>query len=255
MHIRLLQALLHILLGSITIASASAFKSPTRHLTYRSANSTFGSLHILNSCSRPLKARSVGAHSTNSSHDASEIPLPAGTSYREPFRETIPISKAEAKQMVDTHVAPIDAATGKVKGQGVSFMITTPSNADWGHGITQVEYSLIQNSENNDAFKRLWYDISLLNCAAPDHEVTDLQASRDPALNRKKVEGCPGYRNGIAMWTSESEKCRPVYCDGVQYCEAVYNYDATKVNEASFACTKEYRGDLFVELCAGSGNG
>ena len=114
------KTLLRLLLGSTTIHSVSAFKHET-------TDKNFGSLHIINSCNQPLKARSVGAYPSNSSRDAVEYPLPANHFHREQLRETVPISKAEASEMVTTHVAPIDPATGKIKGQGISFMITTPS--------------------------------------------------------------------------------------------------------------------------------
>lgn len=252
-----LGTLKRLLLVSLTVdfVSGSRFGKFGIKPRYDDPGKAYGSLYVINSCKHDMIARSVGAYDQNSSRDAVEFAIPAGLTYYEGFRETIPISKAEAEEMVKTHNPPIDTASGKMKGQGVSFMINSPNNTDWGNGITQLEYSLIQNPENGDKFKRLWYDVSLLNCAVPKATVSDADASKDHKLNQKKVDGCPGYQNGIAMWTSDPESCRPIYCDGVQYCESIYNYDKTRPDEASFQCTKEYRGNLYVELCAGNGNG
>lgn len=240
---------------TIDVVSGFKFRVPGFSPRYIDPGNEIGSLYIINSCKSHMKARSVGAYSQNSSRDAFEFLIPAGNTYYEAFRETIPVSKAEAEEMVNTHKPLIDSASGKMKGQGISFMVTTPNNTDWGHSITQFEYSLIQNPENSDAFRRLWYDVSLLNCAEPETIVSDGDASLNRKLNQEKVDECPGYQNGIAMWTSDPESCRPIYCDGVQYCESIYNYDKTRTDEASFQCTEEYRGNLFVELCAGNGNG
>jgi hypothetical protein len=142
--------------------------------------------------------------------------------------------------------------TGQLAGAGVSikFMDETQNVSN----MLQLEYTLISNPNRGDDFLRLDYDISLLDCARIDN-VTDAMAMKSKQLNNHKVSGCPGYQNGLALWYDDSTICRPVYCDGLSYCDGIYNYDRTRIGEMSLACDQPYDGDMHFELCVGNGDG
>jgi hypothetical protein len=134
----------------------------------------------------------------------------------------------------------------------------TNTSKEYGANILQLEYALVMNTDRKDTIRRLEYDVSLLDCARPPPEhaqMSDAMASTDLTWNKKKIDGCPGYQNGLAVWFGNSSICRPIYCDGINYCDGVYNYDRTRAGEVSFECLAEYRGDLNFEACAANGNG
>ncbi|KAF2244717.1 hypothetical protein BU26DRAFT_434100 [Trematosphaeria pertusa] len=204
----------------------------------------YGSVYIKNSCGSDLYAYSVGAWLEGSDHSNDEFTIPAGGTYHEAYRVVVP------KEGVG-----MDSTLKKMPGQGISIKISNVTG-DLSN-ILQLEYSLVQNPLR-DKFRRLDYDISLLDCAKPpaDHaNMTDVQSSQELEWNQKKIDGCPGYQGGVALWFTDSKKCRPIYCDGQSYCDGIYNYDKTREGEMSLACHEEYRGDLYFEVCVGNGNG
>lgn len=133
----------------------------------------------------------------------------------------------------------------------------TPSPADT--NSTQIEYALYRDPHTPDTFKRLYYDVSLLDCAAPEllhpgANVTDFAAT--PDWHAEKVRLCPGYEEGVAVsfaGDKSGETCPPVYCDGREKCFFIYTWDRTRKVESSFTCAREYRGDVRVDLCVGKG--
>lgn len=152
-----------------------------------------------------------------------------------------------------TGAPPYCPGEDKLAGQAVSIKISR-SNDPADQNITQLEYALYQNPSTHDTFKRLYYDVSLLDCGAPDIAVTDFNATA--AMFARKVEVCPGYAGGVAVTFSGEEEgnvCPPVYCDGESRCFMVYTFDRTRRQESSFTCEKEYRGDLRLDLCVKEG--
>ncbi|KAJ4303380.1 hypothetical protein N0V90_002273 [Kalmusia sp. IMI 367209] len=200
------------------------------------------SLYIINRCKEDLFAMSVGAWRRGNDRNQIEYTIPSGSIYHEALRETI---------FHSNHSLNGTDYSGKEIGQGSVIKITRPPK-NYSHNVLQLEYAIGKNTET---FKKLWYDISLLDCAKTTALVTDVQASQDDNYNQKKIDSCPGYQNGIAMWTSDYKHCPPIYCDGVQFCDGIYNYDRSRENESTKSCDQEYRGNLYVELCAGNGNG
>jgi len=133
-------------------------------------------------------------------------------------------------------------------------MSKTNNTAD--QEITQLEYALYQNPHVPKLkYKQLNYDISLLNCATTDPSITDFNAT--PEMHAKKQELCPGYVGGVAVTFSADEDgkiCPPIYCDGKNKCFMIYTFDRTRLQESSFTCTEEYKGDLTLDLCVGNGD-
>lgn len=130
-----------------------------------------------------------------------------------------------------------------------------------------MEYALYRNPATGDAFKRLYYDVSLLDCANPrvmdltgqgfvgGGEITDFNATA--GMHAQKLALCPGYEGGVSVTFSGDENgevCPPIYCDGVEKCFMIYTFDRTRPQESSFTCEKEYRGDLRLDLCAERGD-
>lgn len=209
----------------------------------------YGGIWIKNSCNYNVYFRSEGAWERDDDHSEDINPIYAGETHYEVYRQTCP----KPPEHSDMKIPPNCPELNKMEGQGISIKITDDSKNL--SNILQLEYALVQNPQRHDNFVRLDYDISLLNCAVPRDNITDIQAAADEALNRKKIEGCPGYHDGLGLWFDNHELCRPIFCDGVTYCDGVYNYDKTREGEMSLACHNEYRGDMHFELCAGNGNG
>ncbi|KAF1979738.1 hypothetical protein BU23DRAFT_104276 [Bimuria novae-zelandiae CBS 107.79] len=145
--------------SSILVASGRSGLVPTLAMehTKRCQRSVEpgGLLYIINSCEEDFTMRSEGAWPQSADRSSIEIPLPAGDTCHKPVRET----------SYDSH--PI---ADQVLGNAMSVKITKPPN-DWSSNILQFEYALGQNTET---FKKLWYDISLLNCAVNTTAVTDV---------------------------------------------------------------------------------
>jgi hypothetical protein len=179
--------------------------------------------------------------------------LEPGGTWAEPYRVTCP--KGLKKNDNDTKI--YCANEDKVAGQGISVKIaSTPGS----NNIFQFEYALLQDparGESGDKFRRLNYDVSLLDCAAPTdcRNITDVCAT--PEEQERKAAGCPGYQEGLAVWLDTWEKafaakCPPMYCTGKQTCMDIYTWDRTRIDEASVACDAEFKGDLHVDLCVGN---
>ncbi|KAF2445626.1 hypothetical protein P171DRAFT_323327, partial [Karstenula rhodostoma CBS 690.94] len=167
--------------------------------------SQHGNVLIYNSCSYDVYLLSVGAHYLGGHRDGSAVgwgtpedavyhTIPSGTHYTEPFRTSAGCAY--------TGAPPYCPAEDKLAGQGVSIKISRSNNpAD--QNITQLEYALYQNPNIHDTFKRLYYDVSLLDCGAPDVSVTDFNAT--DTMYAKKKELCPGYIGGVAVTFSGDE--------------------------------------------------
>ncbi|KAL5436171.1 hypothetical protein PMIN06_006085 [Paraphaeosphaeria minitans] len=215
-----------------------------------------GNVIIYNWCAYDVYFVSVGAHylggyrngsatGWGTPEDAIYHAIPSGKYYTEPFRASAGCSY--------TGAPPYCLLEDKLAGQAVSIKIAR-SNDTADQNITQLEYALYQNPSTQDTFKRLYYDVSLLDCGAPDVAVTDFNATE--AMFARKVKLCPGYAGGVAVTFSADEGgevCPPVYCDGQSRCFMVYTFDRTRRQESSFTCDKEYRGDLRLDLCVEDG--
>jgi hypothetical protein len=200
----------------------------------------YGAVHVINSCKYDLFGMSAGAWPVGFDQSGVEFKIPAGTTHEEPFREVA-----------------TDPTLHKLQGQGISIKLTQ-SPKDYANNVLQLEYALIQNPNRPGTIKRISYDVSLLDCAKPhgDHiNVTDAQSSVQLDWNQKKIDGCPGYQGGLALYFDNSKICRPIYCDGVGYCDSIYDYDRTRQYETSFECGGEYKGPLWFETCAANGDG
>jgi hypothetical protein len=149
--------------------------------------------------------------------------------------------------MNDTHEYCADE--DKAAGQGVTLKISRSRRVDT--DITQLEYFLFQNPRAGDMFRRLHYDISLLDCGDVDG-ITDTTATDEQ--HKVKVARCPGYDRGLAVaFTNDSmaTKCQPIYCDGGRQCPWIYTWDPwwTRMNDARIACEEEYYGNMHLSLC------
>jgi hypothetical protein len=207
-----------------------------------------GSVWIKNSCEYDVYVKSVGAYPKDDDHTEDVITISANSNYTEAYRETCPKPKEHA------HMSPPPQCPelNKMEGQAVSFKISNTTEGP--ENILQLEYTLVQNPERGDDFPRLDYDVSILDCAQIEG-ISEAMVASDQDLNMKKVNGCPGYQNGLALWFDDHELCRPIYCDGVSYCDAIYNYQRTGKGEDSFACHHEYYGNMYFEMCVGNGDG
>ncbi|KAL1595067.1 hypothetical protein SLS60_009754 [Paraconiothyrium brasiliense] len=178
--------------------------------------------------------------------DAIYHEIPSHGNYAEPYRAS--------GGCAYTGTPPYCPDEDKLAGQAISMKISKTNNtAD--QEITQFEYALYQNPATTDKFKRLYYDVSLLDCGKPDVAVTDFDAT--DAQHEKKLELCPGYAGGVAVTFSGDEKgenCPPIYCDGKSKCFMIYTFDRTRPQESSFTCAKEYKGDMRLDLCAAEGD-
>jgi hypothetical protein len=134
----------------------------------------------------------------------------------------------------------------------------------------QVEYALVKNPmrrPSGEKIQRLYYDVSLLDCASPDsytviyqannatglRNVTELtDAGATAADHEFKVEKCSGYRQGITVTFSNDTICEPIRCTGREKCKGIYMFNRTRKDEPSKKCKEEYRGDMVVDLCVGN---
>lgn len=236
------------------ITGSSAFK--TRHAIRdigqgpkHDEGARLGNVKIVNNCGETLYMMSVGSRElggNSGGHHAPKdweiITLAPDSLYTEPYRTVCFTHPSNA------YCADED----KLGGQGVSIKIAA-SNDNWSD-VTQIEYNLVKNTDGRDDFYRLNYDISLLDCGRPDWDATDATATN--AEHQLKLEKCPGYRGGISVnFDSDPshENCMPLQCDGKQRCPQMYLWDRTRGGEASVDCSREYRGDMRVELCADRG--
>ncbi|PVI07475.1 hypothetical protein DM02DRAFT_327421 [Periconia macrospinosa] len=221
---------------------------PLHHIT-RDEGATYGNVKIVNNCGKTLYMVSVGSRNLGGDNSTDHAPkdlevisLPPDNIYTEPYRT-----------VCFTH--PSNAycpGEDKLGGQGVSMKIAA-SNDTWTH-VTQIEYSLVKNTDRKDNFYRLNYDISLLDCGIPKWNTSDATATS--AEHQLKLDKCPGYQGGISVnFDSDPnhENCMPLQCDGKQRCPQMYFWDRTRGGEASVECSREYRGDMRVELCANRG--
>ncbi|KAH8725513.1 hypothetical protein GQ44DRAFT_707193 [Phaeosphaeriaceae sp. PMI808] len=273
------------LLPSLKIHSTSPIPLSSASSQNSSAGSvkefghTFGNVVIRNHCGevfylysvggftlggRPAKDKGWGTPQEQVMHT-----IDAYGKYTEPYRITCAKRTADPKE--DLYCEPAD----KLAGQGIAMKITrTAGNFT---DILQVEYALTKDTVRGDTFYRLNYDISNLDCADPlkmpsrfNVNAADAAKLTDHSATtshyQAKAEKCPGYRNGIAVTFpnntvigriangTEIMKCKPIHCGDATLCEDMYNFDRTRGGEASLACHEEYRGDMVVDLCAGSMN-
>jgi hypothetical protein len=246
----------------------------------------YGNVTLRNHCNKTLYIRSEGGHRLGGFRDdlkgyGTETDLirhaiKPGENYTEPYRTTCAI--------------PLNSTRGycwaedKLYGQGISMKISGNDTADG--DITQFEYSLINNPFRPEPkFMRLGIDVPLLDCANPfvypetykvkvppapgaaAQKAADIHtdgwrdvaaltdSSTTSADHQVKIQMCPGYQHGIAV-TFPSDTagiCPNITCNGVDKCLDIYTFDRTREGEASKSCTKEYRGDTVVDLCAGNG--
>lgn len=214
--------------------------------------SKYGLVIIDNHCDYPvyvwsIGARQLGGPQNNNSerafwtpHDNIVYEVLPGDSYGESFRST-------CQRMNNTHEYCPDEDKGA--NQGVTLKISRSRSV--GTDITQLEYFLVQNLEEGDTFKRLHYDVSLLDCGEIEG-VTDADATYEQ--HEEKLARCPGYDGGLALaFTNDSmvTKCRPIYCDGKSKCPWVYTWDPwwTRMNDARMVCGEEFYGDMHLALC------
>jgi hypothetical protein len=246
----------------------------------------YGNVTLRNHCNKTLYVRSEGGHRLGGFRDDSKgygtekdlirHAIKPGENYTEPYRTTCAI--------------PLNSTRGycwaedKLYDQGISMKISGNDTADG--DITQFEYSLINNPFRPEPrFMRLEIDVSLLDCANPfvypetykvkvppapgaaAQKAADIHtdgwrdvaaltdSSTTSADHQVKIQMCPGYQHGIAVTFSSDTAgiCPNITCNGVDKCLDIYTFDRTREGEASKSCTKEYRGDTVVDLCAGNG--
>ncbi|KAF2272126.1 uncharacterized protein EI97DRAFT_485377 [Westerdykella ornata] len=243
----------HILLPLTLLSLARATEEDTvpQPITKRpDRGPEYDTVWIKNSCDYDVYAQFVGAWPRNANRNNEPFKIPAGGTYHEAYREVCPKPKEHA------HMAPPPDCPelGKMEGESISIKISRTEQGRGPENILQLEYSLIQNPERGDGFPRLDYDVLLLNCNQTE-DITEEMVAQDEGLNRVKIEGCPGYQKGLALWFDDHELCRPIYCDGETYCDGIYNYQRTGEGEDSFACHDEYFGDMYFEMCVGNGDG
>lgn len=217
-----------------------------------------GSIHgrvlIANWCDYPVRISSVGAYKKGGDPAGKPtIPDPAPAklepqqNWTEDFRESCGLPDGAFNR----YCPDMD----KISGEGVAIKIFNGSAGEESNkNISQLEYALVQDPKRGDTFKRLNYDISLLDCAIPPNhiyaQVNDFHAA---GWNRKKVAQCPGYQGGLAvLFTNTTEQnCPPIRCNGSEVCLEMYNLDKTRKDEPSLACNAEFYGTMAFHMCWG----
>jgi hypothetical protein len=228
----------------------------------------YGNATIIDGCGRTLKMRSEGAYRLNgycnstTGYSALEDQVwylvPPRGDYTEYFRLT---------PMVANGSKGYDYDWDKQDGQGVFIKIADP--IDINGNIMQLEYALTMNPLDNLDYYVKFFDISLLDCLDPvwfpepygisladSNHRTITDSNMTPADLQQKIDGCPGYQNGMRL----SHKDRSgnvatvreqIDCVGNTKC-LVYCFERTLTNEPSKACTADFRGDMVLELRAGN---
>ncbi|KAF2640575.1 hypothetical protein P280DRAFT_400456 [Massarina eburnea CBS 473.64] len=126
-----------------------------------------------------------------------------------------------------------DVWVWSVDGKGSSKAIKVPKRTKWSEAVrsscvgcgvvfkvsktdqiingkhTQFEYAIASN--------KIWYDISLVNCASG-----------------KTATNCPGYANGLSM-DSPNAKCGKINCKGGSYCPTQAYWVDTPVQKLGIA--------------------
>ncbi|KAF2730078.1 hypothetical protein EJ04DRAFT_414398, partial [Polyplosphaeria fusca] len=217
----------------------------------------YGNVIINNNCDEPFYVWSVGSwylggdplnnnNITSTPEDQVMKAIQAGETYIEPYRTTC----------VKTGNITYCADEDKLAGQGISVKISRTVDQK---NPTQLEYALKKSNELNQsdptAFYRLWFDISMLDCASPpsqDTAFTDDNASQDE--HQLKVDTCPGYQGGVGLtWDNDQKGCQPLFDDGTfrNYFNQLYMWDRTHPGayEASLGCASEYKGNMTFDLC------
>lgn len=185
---------------------------------------------------------------TNNSWNAYEDSLmkiiKPNENYTEPFRVTCPPTTNKADVYCQDH--------DKLRGQGVSIKVSRNTTIT---DILQLEYALVQNALQSTTHQ-LIYDVSLLDCADPGVNATITDATATTENQNAKLKVCPGYQNGLSVKFDPdpgATVCPPIQCTGKEepVCTQIYNFDRTRKGEATMACTKEYKGSMILDLCAG----
>ncbi|KAJ4303379.1 hypothetical protein N0V90_002272 [Kalmusia sp. IMI 367209] len=230
-----------------------------------------GNVTVFNNCPYFVNLRSVGGRYLNGSRNATtgweavedKIPvlISPGENFTEPFRTSGGCNY--------TGAPPYCPDEDKLAGQGISMKIAKGYSVD--NSIMQFEYTLYQNPRiiPLKTFKKLIYDVSLLDCGQPMVNgtlangtkglvpaiVTDFNATT--AMHDQKVRECPGYDGGVAVTFSTDEKgynCPPIYCDGKSKSFMIYTWDKSRDKESTFTCEREYHGNMRLDLCATRGD-
>lgn len=147
----------------------------------------------------------------------------------------------------------------KLRGQGISLKLS--KNNTVASDILQLEYALVMNPLRGDTFNRFEYDVSLLDCGDPVWNkeayggagrgvITDGDATT--ADHDIKLDSCPGYSGGLSVTFDPDPGpavCPSIKCTGEKLCDQIYFFDRTRKSEPSMACTKEYKGNMVLDLC------
>ncbi|KAH3969207.1 hypothetical protein HBI52_015670 [Parastagonospora nodorum] len=251
----------------------------------------YGNAVVVNHCKIPMFLSSVGSHRLGGFRDANNDstswgtkpeedihPIKAGETYTEPYRTTCAIYVNSTKP---SYCWPED----KLGGQGISIKISADEHNFT--NILQFEYALVRNPLRGDSYRRLDYDISLLDCGNPlvytqeykvyiptsstsgaiavstatgvahidgyrdVSQLTDAKATNED--HTLKVKYCPGYEGGLNVTFSNAPNatCPHLICDGKQVCKDIYTFDRSREGEATKACNEVYHGDIVLHLCAG----
>lgn len=240
-----------------SIASESATTPlPSHTLSYgweSEKGGTYGNIIIQNRCNETFNLWSVGAWPLGgfrndslgwtTEQDTTMHVVEPGTNYSEPYRVTCP----PAKNHTEGYCYDYD----KLRGQGVAIKISR--NESVAADLLQLEYALLQNPLDGDEYHKLYYDVSLLDCAAPENIATsDVSATTEQYQD--KIHYCPGYKNGLAVTFHPDpglEVCKSINCPGEEkpICTDIYNYDRSRLGEASMACQKKFQGNMILQLC------
>ncbi|KAI4710218.1 hypothetical protein J4E89_004669 [Alternaria sp. Ai002NY15] len=215
----------------------------------------FGNAIVVNKCSVPVNINTIGGFRLNGDPTAASgpeeqvvYPIAPGETYSEGFRSTWVSPDVNNPQAYNPD-------TDKLFGQGISIKISWPDKPG-NNNVTQFEYALTYNPRAPEPYPLLWYDISLLDCGKPaKHNGTDFSAT--DADYKSKTDQCPGYQGGLTLkFEPEAgikNTCPEIDCEGE--CRDIYNFDRTREHEPTKQCWGEFKGNMILSLCAGSGEG
>lgn len=238
------------MLFSATIAAAVLAFVPTTFANKVLDDANGNQVIINNNCGYPMYMNIVpGAKSTwpnQPANDTGTVKIESGATVYTPYIWTDDDCTA--------------ATSNSPQCPGVAYKFSKDPNSNFQNDILHFEYGIHTDTWTNNADlmgkSLLWYDLSLVNCAAN---------SPDIVCNGYDVTRCPGYEKGWALYFDNPDsKCTPYACDAgaaIDQCKwNAYFWSAptefgVQTKDPNNMCDTAYayqHGNLHFDMCKDS---
>jgi hypothetical protein len=216
--------------ASSTATSLLSYETPnwSWEPKYADIGKEYGNATIISQCEDVIYAWTVGAHRLGGIRDK--------TTGFGSLEDTVMYTIGPGENYTEyLHITPLAANSckgyaydwDKQYGHGVS--IKSSYTQEPAGNVSQFEYALSNNSQNDHTYYEIYYDASYIDCGALLNVATTDFTATD-ADYAAKVRWCPGYQGGVSI-TFESDVvdtgvCEEVYCENE--CRDVYMFDRSR---------------------------